>query len=54
MEAIIRKILETLEKIDVRGRDNVRRMAAVMNALEEVLVTIEKAKEGKDDEGNDQ
>ena len=36
MEELLRKVLSTLDKVEVRGRENIDRMLACMQALEKV------------------
>lgn len=36
MEELIRKVLLTLDKVEVKGRENIDRMLACMQALEKV------------------
>lgn len=47
MEEKLKAILGTLEKIDVRGRDNMDRMLGCMLTLEQMIHNLEKPEEGE-------
>ncbi|MBP3657585.1 MAG: hypothetical protein J6K32_12960 [Clostridia bacterium] len=51
---IMEKIYDSLDEIEVKGHDNVKRMAAVMDAVNDVIVIIKKTEEagGMDDESH--
>lgn len=47
MEEKLKAILGTLEKIDVRGRDNMDRMLGCILTLEQMIHELEEPKEGE-------
>ena len=53
---IMEKIYDSLGKIEVKGHDNVKRLAAVMDAVNDVVVIIKKTEEagGMDDESHNE
>ena len=45
MEELIRKVISTLDKVEVKGKDNMDRMLGCMNALEKIADALKHNRE---------
>ena len=45
MEELIRKVITTLDKVEVKGRNNLDRMLGCMNALEKIADALKHNRE---------
>lgn len=51
MEDLIRNVMATLDRVEVRGRDNIARMNACMQALEKIADALKHNREAMQKEG---